>query len=449
MRGTIALLAATALVAAARARRRRAPRRRPFRTTRGARSPRRPRRPHRPRRGAHGPRPLDRLPLPQPRRARGGSRARRRDRSSDGGRRVRPCSRHELLHLRLLAHPGRRYARSHGPRQPRADPAAGARAPAAGQGRPRPADGQADTSRASASWRPRPRCRARRSPKRWRRATSSRSTSRLPTGRCSATTSQAARARSRTPEPSARRRRRILRGALHRLRPRKQAIVKRHYGIDGTPETLVEIASDLHLSPERTRALKDEALRELAADLTAARRRLSGHGSVVPPPVRAANRRTASTGAAEDRGDKEVRDGSNREPDTPQAGRRIFTRILVGVDGSQQALEAARQAALLQDVDGQLTLLAVWDIAPVMGGTGTRIPYYLDEDFSARPRRRGCARRPNTSRPTPPPPPSWCAARPWPRCSRRSSVTKTRCLDRQQRHRPAARDRRRRRRDRD
>jgi RNA polymerase sigma factor (sigma-70 family) len=64
--------------------------------------------------------------------------------------------------------------------------------------------------------------------------------------------------------------RRVLRVALQRLRPRKQAIVKRHYGIDGTPETLVEIASDLHLSPERTRALKDEALRELAAELTAA-----------------------------------------------------------------------------------------------------------------------------------------------------------------------------------
>ena len=64
-----------------------------------------------------------------------------------------------------------------------------------------------------------------------------------------------------------------------------------------------------------------------------------------------------------------------------EAGRRIFTRILVGVDGSQQALEAARQAALLQDVDGQLTLLAVWDIAPVMGGTGSTIPCYLDEDF--------------------------------------------------------------------
>lgn len=64
--------------------------------------------------------------------------------------------------------------------------------------------------------------------------------------------------------------RRALRAALRRLRPRKQAIVERHYGIDGTPETLVEIASDLHLSPERTRALKDEALRELAADLTGA-----------------------------------------------------------------------------------------------------------------------------------------------------------------------------------
>jgi RNA polymerase primary sigma factor len=64
--------------------------------------------------------------------------------------------------------------------------------------------------------------------------------------------------------------RRILRDALRRLRPRKQAIVKRHYGIDGTPETLVEIATDLNLSSERTRALKDEALRELAADLTAA-----------------------------------------------------------------------------------------------------------------------------------------------------------------------------------
>ncbi len=64
-----------------------------------------------------------------------------------------------------------------------------------------------------------------------------------------------------------------------------------------------------------------------------------------------------------------------------EAGRRVFGRILVGVDGSQQALEAARQAALLQDVDGQLTLISAWDIVHGMGATGTQIPYYLDEDL--------------------------------------------------------------------
>jgi nucleotide-binding universal stress UspA family protein len=69
------------------------------------------------------------------------------------------------------------------------------------------------------------------------------------------------------------------------------------------------------------------------------------------------------------------------QPAHLEAGRRIFSRIVAGVDGSQQALEAARQAALLHDVDGQLTLLSVWDIVPVMGGPGTEIPYYLDEEF--------------------------------------------------------------------
>ena len=64
--------------------------------------------------------------------------------------------------------------------------------------------------------------------------------------------------------------RRALRNALRRLRPRKRAIVRRHFGIGGDPETLTAIAADLHLSPERTRALKDEALRELAAGLDAA-----------------------------------------------------------------------------------------------------------------------------------------------------------------------------------
>jgi DNA-directed RNA polymerase sigma subunit (sigma70/sigma32) len=51
------------------------------------------------------------------------------------------------------------------------------------------------------------------------------------------------------------------------LRGRKRAIVTRHFGLAGSPETLTEIADDLHLSPERTRALKNEALRELAIEL--------------------------------------------------------------------------------------------------------------------------------------------------------------------------------------
>jgi len=60
---------------------------------------------------------------------------------------------------------------------------------------------------------------------------------------------------------------RDLRKALLRLRGRKQTIVNRHFGLTCSPETLNDIADDLHLSPERTRALKDEALRELAAEL--------------------------------------------------------------------------------------------------------------------------------------------------------------------------------------
>jgi nucleotide-binding universal stress UspA family protein len=65
-----------------------------------------------------------------------------------------------------------------------------------------------------------------------------------------------------------------------------------------------------------------------------------------------------------------------------EAGRRVFTRIVVGIDGSQQALEAARQAALLEDVDGRLTLLSVWDVAPVIiGGPTTMTRYDFDEEL--------------------------------------------------------------------
>jgi nucleotide-binding universal stress UspA family protein len=58
----------------------------------------------------------------------------------------------------------------------------------------------------------------------------------------------------------------------------------------------------------------------------------------------------------------------------------VFGRVLVGVDGSGEALEAARQAAVL--ADGPVTLLGVYDIAPTLvGATGPYVPTYYDEDY--------------------------------------------------------------------
>ena len=37
----------------------------------------------------------------------------------------------------------------------------------------------------------------------------------------------------------------------------------------------------------------------------------------------------------------------------------VFERVLVGIDGSDASLEAARQAAILTEHDGGLTLLGV------------------------------------------------------------------------------------------
>ena len=75
-----------------------------------------------------------------------------------------------------------------------------------------------------------------------------------------------------------------------------------------------------------------------------------------------------------------------------EAGRRVFTRVLVGIDGSQQALEAARQAARLLDENGELTLLAAWHTAPtIVGGTGTGVPYYFDEELQVASLRKALA----------------------------------------------------------
>lgn len=50
-------------------------------------------------------------------------------------------------------------------------------------------------------------------------------------------------------------------------------------------------------------------------------------------------------------------------PET-QAPEQIFSRVLVGVDGSPEGLEAARQAAVLRSAEGELALVAAWSLAP-------------------------------------------------------------------------------------
>lgn len=61
----------------------------------------------------------------------------------------------------------------------------------------------------------------------------------------------------------------------------------------------------------------------------------------------------------------------------------MFDRVLVGVDDTPEAVEAARQAAVL--AAGPMTLVAVYDVAgPLVGGTGTHAAPYQDEDLQRR-----------------------------------------------------------------
>lgn len=61
----------------------------------------------------------------------------------------------------------------------------------------------------------------------------------------------------------------------------------------------------------------------------------------------------------------------------------VGTRILVGIDGSPESLDAARQAARLLEGGGTLTLMAAYDVPPptLLGGRRGGIPIDVDVDL--------------------------------------------------------------------
>jgi DNA-directed RNA polymerase sigma subunit (sigma70/sigma32) len=60
---------------------------------------------------------------------------------------------------------------------------------------------------------------------------------------------------------------RLVRLAVAQLEKRKREVVRNHFGLGQAEEPLGEVATELHLSPQRTRALEHDALYELRASL--------------------------------------------------------------------------------------------------------------------------------------------------------------------------------------
>ena len=60
-----------------------------------------------------------------------------------------------------------------------------------------------------------------------------------------------------------------VRAAVAELRVREREIVESHFGLDGEPHTLEQIAHDLHLAPERVRQIEQHAFATLARRLGA------------------------------------------------------------------------------------------------------------------------------------------------------------------------------------
>jgi DNA-directed RNA polymerase sigma subunit (sigma70/sigma32) len=62
----------------------------------------------------------------------------------------------------------------------------------------------------------------------------------------------------------------LVHAAVDRLGKRQRWVVSRHYGLDRPQASITEIAAELHLSPQRTRAIENDALCDLRATLETA-----------------------------------------------------------------------------------------------------------------------------------------------------------------------------------
>ena len=67
-----------------------------------------------------------------------------------------------------------------------------------------------------------------------------------------------------------------------------------------------------------------------------------------------------------------------------QDAEKIFSRVLVGIDGSPEALDAAQQAALLKASGGTMSLVAAWNLEPPLVAPMTMLPPYDADGRAAR-----------------------------------------------------------------
>lgn len=67
-----------------------------------------------------------------------------------------------------------------------------------------------------------------------------------------------------------------------------------------------------------------------------------------------------------------------------RSAEKIFSRALVGIDGSPESLDAARQAALVRAPGGRLALLAAWNLEPPLVAPMTMLPAYDADERAAR-----------------------------------------------------------------